>query len=96
MDETIQELTNSFQSMKDSPISLKTEEKKKFSKLNLKKMAIFGGILFFISLLISIFFLDTKYYKKENKLQIKYFLISIFCIMVFLSHSILLVNGYIN
>ena len=88
MDETIEELTNSFHSIQEgSPISIQNEKSTSSYSLrgfNLKKIGIFGGILFILSLLIVIFFLDTKYYKKENKIQYHYILLDTLCVMIFL------------
>lgn len=85
MDETIQELTNSFHSIQETPISIQNVKKTVSSKnVNYKKIGILGGILFILSLLLVIFFLDTKYYKKEDKIQYQYILFDTICIMVFL------------
>lgn len=85
MDETIQELTNSFHSIQETPISIQNVKKSvSYKNLNYKKIGIMGGILFILSLLLVIFFLDTKYYKKEDKIQYQYILLDTLCIMVFL------------
>lgn len=85
MEETIQELTNSFQSMKETSIPITTDIKQNISKgFNYKKYSILGGILFILSLLLVIFFLDTKYYKKDDKIQYQYILLDTICIMIFL------------
>ena len=85
MEETIQELSNSFQSMKETSSPVTTNFKQNVSKrFNYKKYSILGGILFILSLLLVIFFLDTKYYKKDDKIQYQYILLDTLCIMVFL------------
>lgn len=85
MDETIQDLTNSFQSIKDTSVSMVNDIKQDITKgFNYKKYSILGAILFVLSLLIVIFFLDEKYYKKNDKIQYHYILLDTICIMVFL------------
>lgn len=93
MDETIQELTNSFDSIKETSLSMTNEIKQNISKgFNYKKYSILGGILFILSLLLVIFFLDEKYYKKNDKIQYHYILLDTICIMVFLILFYILTN----
>ena len=85
MENTIQELTNSFQSIQETPISIQNVKKTvSYKNINYKKYSILGGILFILSLLLVIFFLDTKYYKKDDKIQYQYILLDTICIMIFL------------
>lgn len=85
MDETIQELTKSFHSIQETPISIQNEKKTvSYKNLNYKKIGILGGILFILSLLLVIFFLDKKYYKKDDKIQYQYILLDTIGVMIFL------------
>lgn len=84
MEDTIQELTNSFQSLKEKSVSVELPSKKDFQQFNYKKYSILGSILFILSVLIVVFFLDTKFYKQNDKIQYQYVLLDIFSVMLFL------------
>ena len=92
MEDTINELTNEFQSFQNIPLKNNSISSPKrflstasFIKENYKKILVLIGILFVLSLLLVIFFLDSKFYKKEEKVRIECILLySIFTLLFLL------------
>ena len=92
MEDTINELTNEFQSFQNIPLKNNAISSPKrnlsftsFIKKNYKKILVLIGILFILSLFLVIFFLDSKFYKKEEKVRIEYLLLySIFTLLFLL------------
>ena len=93
MENTINELTNEFQSFQNIPIEKNINSSPErflsftsFLKQNYKKILILLTILFIISIFIVIFFLDEKFYKKEEKVQILSILLDSFLILLLNIH----------
>lgn len=91
MEDTINELTNEFQSFQNIPLKNNSISSPKrilsstsFIKENYKKILVLFGILFILSLFLVIFFLDKKFYKKEEKVRIEYILFDSLILCFFL------------
>lgn len=74
MEDTINELTNEFQSFQNIPLKNNSISSPKrilsstsFIKENYKKILVLFGILFILSLFLVIFFLDKNFIKKKKK-----------------------------
>lgn len=91
MEDTINELTNEFQSFQNIPIERTNDSSPKrtltftsFLKENYKKILILLTILFIISITLTTFLLDEKFYKKDGKVNILSFLLDSFILFLFL------------